>query len=73
MHLISETPEVIARFKKFWYEFSFYRKRTIEDRDPESVLEECMSLTISQLDILEERMCNITRVAEKIRKHIERV
>jgi len=68
LQLLCETPEVIARFKKFWYEYSSYRERMIEDSSPENVLEECMSLVFSQFDILEERIHNIIRVAERIKK-----
>ena len=71
LQLLCETPEVIARFKKFWYEYSSYRERTIEDSSPENVLEECMSLVFSQFDILEERIHNIIRIAEQVKRKSE--
>ena len=72
LQLLCETPEVIARFKKFWYEYSSYRERTIEDSSPENVLEECMSLVFSQFDILEERIHNIIRIAEQVKSEGDR-
>ncbi len=68
LKLLHETPEVIARFKKFWFEYSTYKERRIEDEYPENVLKDCISLILSQLEILEERMHNIIRVAERIER-----
>ncbi len=65
LQLLRETPDVINNFRRWWNEYYNYRRHYSNDKDVRTIKAD-KDIVFSQFDILEERIANIIKIAEKL-------
>ncbi len=66
LQLLRETPDVINNFRRWWNEYYNYRRLYSNDKDVKTIKAD-KDIVFSQFDILEERIANIIKIAEKLK------